>query len=168
MKNLILTSILVFMICVCQSQNKSNVKSIKTNTVPVSSKNSHLSEVSKVITESPKPAPKNLKDNSQYVGRYYLKNADSLISYDYFDISEDNGKFYCVRESKVIFVEAATKKVKNTTNHFDCEVSYININEEKISFKFNNNVYSYKFKISPKLHRYEIIIIENALVYEKR
>jgi len=158
------------MICVCQSQNKSNVKSIKTNTVPVSKPTSHSSEVSKVITESPKPAPalKNSKDNSKYVGRYYLKNADSLILYDYFDISEDNGKFYCVRESKVIFVEAVTKKVKNTTNHFDCEVSYINIDEEKISFKFNNDIYSYKFKISPNLHRYEIIIIDNALVYEKR
>jgi hypothetical protein len=168
MKNLILTTVMMFAFCFCYSQNKTNIKSATTNTIPVLSPNTYSNEAFKSIKESPKLAIKDYKDNSKYVGRYHLKNADSLISYDYFDIKENDGKFYCVRESKVIFLEAKTNKIKNTSNHFDCEVPYINIEEGKISFKFNDNTYNYKFRISPYVHRYEIVIIENALIYEKR
>jgi len=147
MKNLTLTTIMLFAFCLCYSQNKTNIKSVTSNTVQVS---------------------KNLKGNSQYVGRYNLKNADSLILFDYFNISEKNGKLYCVRESKIVFTEANTNKEKNNSNHFDCEVVYADIVKEKISFKFNNKTYSYKFKTNSNTHRCEIIIIENALVYEKR
>lgn len=152
MKNLILTSIFVFLICTCQSQ-------VKSNTPSVQSKN----------------------DYSKYVGRYHLKNADSLILYDYFDIKEKNGNLYCIRESKVKSIESTANivnnvitlkptnnKTKSVINHFDCEVPYVNISEEKISFKFNEKIYSYKFRISPYLKRYEIVIIDDALVYEKR
>jgi len=139
MKNLILTSLLIFAICICQSQIKSNLEYSK-----------------KTI------------DCSKYVGKYHLKNIDTLITFDYFDITEKNNKLYCVRESEVLFIEAATKKVKNTSKRFDCEVIYVNINEGKISFKFNDKVYNYTIRINQYTKRYEIVIIENALVYEKR
>lgn len=131
MKNLFLTSFFVFLICICQSQNKSN-------------------------------------DYSKYIGKYHLKGADSVVVYDYIDIFEKNGKLYCSRESKFSYLEASTKKPKNTTNHFDCEIIYINLDKQKISFKFLDVIYNYKFRINSHTKKSEIIIVDSALVYEKR
>lgn len=136
--NLILVIASLLISGYCFSQKKS----VQTNTVPI-----------------------------KYVGKYNLKKLstqNNTILYDCFEIYEKDGKILCNRDLKNVFPLTAEVNVdKQLVKHFDCEVLKIDEKSQKITIKFLNKEYDYKF-IKNKNGNFEIVIVENALVYEKK
>ena len=140
--------ILIIMFTMCSGYFYSQNKSVQTNTVPAS---------------------KSKIDVSKYVGRYNLLKLgpnDSCIVYDYFDLYEKNGKLQCTRYTKDYYFKASVTK-KNLANKYECEIIKIDEENQKIIIKFFDREYTYKF-LKNKIGNYEIIIVNNALVYEKK
>lgn len=108
-------------------------------------------------------------NNSKYVGKYNIINLgpnDSCIVYDYFDIYEKNGKLHCIRYTEDYYFMASVAK-KNIAHKYECEVVKIDEINKKIIIKFLDREYFYKFTKN-KAGNFEIIIVNNALVYEKK
>jgi hypothetical protein len=114
----------------------------------------------------------NINENSKYLGKYDYKKItlhDSSIIYDCFEIYEKNGKLLCSRDCKNFYgmVAGVNLNKKQYVNHFDCEVVKVDESAQKITIKFLDREYTYKFTKN-KNGKFVITIIENALVYEKR
>src|ERR1035437_1339750 len=117
----------------------SQKKSVQTNTVPI-----------------------------KYIGKYNLKKLttqNNTIVYDCFEIYEKNGKILCNRDLKNAFpLTAGSNVTKQSVNHFDCEILSVDEKSQKITIKFLDKEYDYKF-IKNKNGNFEIVVVENALVY---
>lgn len=110
-------------------------------------------------------------ENSKFIGKYHLRKiakSDTTIIYDYIEIFEKNGQLLCKRDMEHNFYEADAKVLNKKFNrHDDCQLVKIDEQNKTIIIKYINKEYVYKF-LKNSSNNYEIIIVDKALVYEKK
>jgi len=123
------------------------------------------------VTSHTVPAVKSSNQNLKFIGKYNLQKiskSDTLIVYDYIEIFEKGGQLLCRRDIEHNFYSAELKVMhKKYNRHFDCQLVKIDEKNKTIVIKYIDREYVYKF-IKNKNNNYEIIIVDKALVYEKK